>query len=241
MRDGGVRRWWRATRRLGAWPVALLLTGALVTQVAFGALALRLGPFAATARGLPTPAAPVARDAARGKGAAVAARATPSATATVTSTATPSPSPVPATTNGCPITPEQTGAEQHVLDLLNQHRAAAGVAALTLDPALAAVARAHSCDMFQHQLMSHTGSDGLSPFQRIQAAGIHYTSAGENIGTSSGYGLIPGVEMNDRDMMAEPLTPYDHHWNIVNAGYAHTGIGVVYANGQEWLTEDFVG
>lgn len=231
MRNGRLRRWMRAIRGLGAWPVAVLLAGVLLSQATVGALALRIGPFAAPAL--------VAQKAARDRGSPLLPRATPTATATATPTPTPSPS--PATANGCPITPEQTAAEQHVFDLLNQHRAAAGVAPLALDPALAAVARAHSCDMLQHQLMSHTGSDGSSPFQRIQAAGIHYTAAGENIGTSSGYGLIPGVDMNDRDMMAEPLTQYVHHWNIVNAGYARTGIGVVYANGQEWLTEDFVG
>jgi len=42
-------------------------------------------------------------------------------------------------------------------------------------------------------------------------------------------------------MMAEPLTPGDHHWNIVNPAYSSIGVGIIYVNNQVWLTEDFIG
>ncbi len=89
--------------------------------------------------------------------------------------------------------------------------------------------------------MSHTGSDGSSPFQRISAAGIAYGTAGENVGMASGYALSSGVTTIDNEMMAEPLTPGDHHWNIVNPAYSSIGVGIIYVNNQVWMTEDFIG
>jgi len=161
--------------------------------------------------------------------------------ATATSVA-PSPSPASGTTsNGCAITADQTAAEQYLFTLLNQHRVAAGVPLLTLNSALSVGARQHSCDMFEHQQLNHVGSDGSSPFQRIAAVGVTYRTAGENIGTASGYGVTGGVNTIDLQMMAEPLAPGTHHWNIVNPAYTQVGVGVIYANGQVWLTEDFTG
>jgi len=160
--------------------------------------------------------------------------ATPTATAAgATTTAT--------TRNGCPITaPELTG-EQHLLALLNAHRAAAGVPALALDNTLRTEAREHSCDMQQHHHLSHTGSGGSTPFQRIRAAGVTYRVAGENIGETTGYALTAGIDRDDRDMMAEPLTPGNHHANIVSPAYTRVGLGVIYLGGQLYFTEDFVG
>jgi len=159
-----------------------------------------------------------------------------------TTTSTPTNIPTSGTTgNGCQITAAQAQAEYHLFTLLNQHRAAAGVNPLALDETLSVASRGHSCDMFQHQNMSHTGSDGSSPWQRIAAVGVTFGTAGENIGATWGYGLTDGVDTTDTNMMTEPLTPGDHHWNIVAAGYTRVGIGIIYANGQMWLTEDFVG
>ena len=145
------------------------------------------------------------------------------------------------TSTGCSITSEDQAGEQYLLSLLNQHRAAAGAPPLVLSSTLSVASRQHSCDMFQHQTMSHTGSDGSSPFQRIAAVGISYSTAGENIGMAGGYSLDAGINAIDSGMMAEPNNPGTHHWNIVNAAYKQVGLGVIYQNGQVWLTEDFVG
>jgi uncharacterized protein YkwD len=128
-----------------------------------------------------------------------------------------------------------------LLALLNTHRAAAGVPALELDPALRTEAREHPCDMQRHHRLSHTGSDGSTPFQRIRAAGVTYRVAGENIGETTGYALTAGLDRDDRDMMAEPLTPGNHHGNIVNPAYTRVGLGVIYLGSQLFFTEDFVG
>lgn len=147
------------------------------------------------------------------------------------------------TSNGCPITPDQASAEAYVFSLLNQHRATAGNGAqpLALNETLSLASRQHSCDMFQHQNLSHTGSDGSTPWQRITAVGISYSTAGENIGMTGGMPLTTGINAIDSSMMAEQASPGTHHWNIINPAYTQVGIGVIYANGQVWLTEDFVG
>lgn len=170
----------------------------------------------------------------------------PSLTPTPPSSPTPAP-PAPTSTpagtsgSGCATTPEDAQAEQYLLSRLNADRAAAGVRALTLNATLSQASRAHSCDMLQHQTLSHMGSDGSNPFQRIQATGVPFSTAGENIGMAGGYGLTGGIDVIDRGMMSEPLTQGTHHWNIVNAAYSQVGLGVFYANGQVWLTEDFIG
>ncbi len=151
-----------------------------------------------------------------------------------------------ASTTSCQVTAASSAAEAQVLALLNQHRAAANppVPTLQWNAALSAGARYHSCDMFQHQQLSHTGSKGDNPFQRMAAVGFPmppYHQEGENIGEASGYSPSAAISVLDSTMMAEPLTPGDHHWNIVNAGYRLVGLGVVVANGQTWLTEDFAG
>jgi len=58
-----------------------------------------------------------------------------------------------------------------LLTLINTARTAAGVRTLNYDAQLAAAAQAHSDDMACHSLLSHTGSDGSSIYQRILAAG----------------------------------------------------------------------
>jgi uncharacterized protein YkwD len=143
------------------------------------------------------------------------------------------------TAGGCLVTGSDLAAERFILGLLNRHRAAAGVRPLILSYALSDVSRAHSCDMAAHGWLSHVGSDGSTFFSRPANAGIAFSSVAENIGLTSGGDA--GIAAIDAEMMAEPLVPSDHHWNIVNAASTHVGIGVVQARGQIWFTEDFIG
>ncbi len=201
-------------------------------------------PVAPTQTAQPTQQQPTATSTpARPTQTAQPARPAPTATAVATQAPAPA-SGIPTsgvTSNGCHITPDQAGAEQYLLTTLNQHRAAAGAPALQLNQTLSLASRQHSCDMFQHQQLNHTGSDGSSPFDRMRAVGVTFATAGENIGMAGGYGLTGGINTVDSGMMAEPLTYGNHHWNIVNAAYKQVGLGVIYANGQVWLTEDFTG
>ncbi len=84
--------------------------------------------------------------------------------------------------------------------------------------ALGAAARNHSVDMAQNNYMSHTGSDGSSPWDRIRAAGYSFTSAAENVG--AGY---PTAD----DMVNGWMSSPGHRANILS-NECDIGVGYAY-------------
>ena len=58
-----------------------------------------------------------------------------------------------------------------MLSLINGARASAGLTTLNVNAQLAAAAQAHTDDMACHSLLSHSGSNGSSIYDRITAAG----------------------------------------------------------------------
>ncbi len=121
-------------------------------------------------------------------------------------------------------------AEQTMLDFVNQQRRQRGLPVLRWDPALTSVARAHSTDMFRQGYFSHTSPQGGSPFDRMQAASIKYTAAGENIA------YAPNVTIADTGLMNSP----EHRANILRPEFSRVGIGVI-SGGlfEEMFTQDF--
>jgi uncharacterized protein YkwD/uncharacterized membrane protein required for colicin V production len=107
------------------------------------------------------------------------------------------------------VTVDDPQAEQEMFAFVNQQRAAYGVAPLTLDPSLTAVARAHSQDMWNNKYFAHVDPTGKDPFDRMQAAGIFALTAGENIA------LAPSIDAADIGLMNSPL----HKKNILNPEY----------------------
>src|SRR5215467_5875328 len=71
--------------------------------------------------------------------------------------------------------------ERRMLDLVNAERAKAGLRPLAPDPELTEVARQHSADMFARGYFAHDTPEGLSPFDRMRAANVHFATAGENL------------------------------------------------------------
>lgn len=63
----------------------------------------------------------------------------------------------------------------------NRVRAEKGLPALTLNPQLEAAARRHASDMAERRRMAHRGSNGSSPFRRMQDEGYQFTRAAENV------------------------------------------------------------
>lgn len=136
----------------------------------------------------------------------------------------------PAPAAGATATEAQLAAD--VLVLVNQERAAVGAAPLVWNGPLAAVAQAHSADMAARGFFAHNNPDGLTPFDRMAAAGITYTTAGENI--AAGYADANAV-MNG--WMNSP----GHKANILNTSYTEIGIGVKQGGsfGTYW-TQNFI-
>jgi uncharacterized protein YkwD len=108
--------------------------------------------------------------------------------------------------------------QNEIANLINNARAQAGLAPLAVNAQLAAAAQGHSIDMACHNLISHTGSDGSSPSQRIAAAG-YSASYSEEIIYGSGY----------------PQTAFDwwmsdqiHRDAILNPNTIEMGVGYAY-------------
>lgn len=121
-------------------------------------------------------------------------------------------------------------AEQQMFQMVNQQRVAAGLAPLIFDNKLRAVARAHSNDMFKRGYFSHYTPEGLSPFDRMQKAGITYQYAGENLA------LAPSTSLAMQGLMNSP----GHRANILDPNYHKVGIGVIDGGIYgEMYTQDF--
>jgi uncharacterized protein YkwD len=124
--------------------------------------------------------------------------------------------------------PAAAGAEDQVLALVNAERAAAGCGAVSADPGLAALARAHSEDMRDRDYFDHVNPEGLSPFDRAERAGM--SARAENIA----YGQ-PGPA----DVMAAWMDSSGHRANILNCDLTRLGVGIADGNGGPWWTELF--
>ena len=86
-----------------------------------------------------------------------------------------------------------------------------------IDEELVQFARSYSLDMFQRGYFSHYNPEGESPFDRMEKAGITYTSAGENLA------LAPSVELSMQGLMNSP----GHRVNILRPEFGKVGIGVM--------------
>ncbi len=68
-------------------------------------------------------------------------------------------------------------------DTINAYRATKGLKPLKLNPALAEAAKAHSRDLAKWDRISHYGSDGSNPWDRVKRTGYNAKVAAENVGT----------------------------------------------------------
>lgn len=121
-----------------------------------------------------------------------------------------------------------SGAVAEVLALVNKERTAVGCPALTVNEKLTKAAQDHSEDMAAHSNMSHTGSDGSDPGQRITRAGYQWSTYAENVA----YGYDTAAKVME-GWMNSP----GHKRNILDCNVKEIGIGLAQP-GQYW-TQDF--
>lgn len=107
-------------------------------------------------------------------------------------------------------------AETQMLKMVNRERATRGLKPLKMNAKLQAAARKHSLDMFKRGFFGHINPDKLTPFDRMQKAGILYTKAGENLAKA------PSVSIAHDGLMHSP----GHRANILDPGFRQIGIGV---------------
>jgi uncharacterized protein YkwD len=113
-------------------------------------------------------------------------------------------------------------AARRVAELVNQHRAQVGCPPLAWDDGAARVALAHSDDMRRRNFFSHTSPEGKSPFDRLDAAGIAWSTAAENIAQDP-----RGPDAVVRGWLASA----GHRANIENCRLTRHGVGV---SGDRW-------
>ncbi len=95
-----------------------------------------------------------------------------------------------------------------VVKLVNEERAKAGLSALTVHTGAESAAMVRAKEI--ERSFSHTRPDGSSFYTALQAAGIRYQSAGENIA----YGQTSPAQVMDSWMNSS-----GHRANILNANY----------------------
>jgi uncharacterized protein YkwD len=162
---------------------------------------------------------------------------------TVPPTAVP-PTTVPPTTPPTVAPPGNSVIDQ-ALAHINAARTAAGLSTLTLSTALSSASEAHNALMVGGCGLSHQcpGEAGLG--DRFTAAGVPWTSAGENIGqgnASDNTASIVAAANGLTDLMLAEQPPNDgHRKNLLNPGFKHIGLAVTRgSDGRVWFTQDFV-
>ncbi|MFD9033873.1 CAP domain-containing protein [Streptomyces sp. NPDC059567] len=135
--------------------------------------------------------------------------------------------PAPAPTPSAPS--RAAAAEAEVVRLVNVERAKVGCTPVRSDGALAALAGAFSQDMAQRGFFDHTDPDGDTPWDRAGQAGVT-GMGGENIARG---------QVDAAAVMASWMNSDGHRANILNCDYKTLGVGVYFADGGPWWTQDF--
>jgi uncharacterized protein YkwD len=103
-------------------------------------------------------------------------------------------------------------------DLINTYRKQKGLKPVKLNAALTEAAKAHSQDLAKWDRISHYGSDGSNPWDRVKRAGYNAKVAAENVGTGQA-----SMEEVLKGWQASP----GHNKNLLLADVEHMGIALV--------------
>ncbi|MCM1947765.1 CAP domain-containing protein [Streptomyces sp. G2] len=120
-------------------------------------------------------------------------------------------------------------AETEVLRLVNVERGKVGCSPIRPSEDLARLAGAFSADMAARNFFDHTDPDGASPWTRAQAAGVSGLG-GENIARG---------QVDATAVMVSWMNSDGHRANILNCDFTTLGVGVHFADGGPWWTQDF--
>jgi uncharacterized protein YkwD len=119
-----------------------------------------------------------------------------------------------------PQSDSEASREAEITRRINAVRAEHGLPPLRPNPALAAVARAHSLSMSREHFFAHEDPDGDTIADRLRAAGLDYHALGENIARIRN--APDPVRAAIEGWMASP----GHRKNILRRTFTETGVGV---------------
>ncbi len=117
-------------------------------------------------------------------------------------------------------------------ELINSYRKSKGLKPLRLNVALTEAAKAHSRDLAKWDRISHYGSDGSNPWDRVKRVGYSAKLAAENVGTgqvtidevmkgwqaSPGHNknlLLPDAQEMGIALVQDPKTEFKTFWTLV--------------------------
>jgi uncharacterized protein YkwD len=126
---------------------------------------------------------------------------------------------IPATPQATTRTlPSESDEIRSLTDMINGHRRRVGCTALVWNDEVAEVAEAHSRDMTRRNFFGHVNPDNRNPFQRLDAAGVKYRMAAENIAAG---------QRSGQEVFQSWLDSSGHRKNIENCALKTHGIGFV--------------
>jgi uncharacterized protein YkwD len=106
--------------------------------------------------------------------------------------------------------------EEEVFNIVNQNRQNSGLQPYQCDAKAVQVARSYSALMCQTGHFSHYGPDGSTPWTRLKAGGVSYSSAGENIAAG---------QTTPEKVMTSWMNSSGHRANIMSSSFTHIGVG----------------
>ena len=107
---------------------------------------------------------------------------------------------------------------QKARDFVNQYRRDKGLKTLKLNAELTAAAKSHSRDLAKWDRISHYGSDGSNPWDRVKRTGFKARLAAENVGTG---------QVNFEEVLRGWKESPGHNKNLLLADATHMGIALV--------------
>lgn len=121
--------------------------------------------------------------------------------------------------------------ECEVFRLTNDERAIHGLPELAWNALLFDAAHSHSVDMATHDNMSHTGSNGSRPSDRISDSGYEFQAYGENVAYNYA---------NPAAVVAGWMGSPGHRQNILNENFCELGVGLAYSDANDpYWTQNF--
>ena len=112
-------------------------------------------------------------------------------------------------------------------ELVNAYRKANGLKPLNLNASLTEAAKAHSRDLAKWDRISHYGSDGSNPWDRVKRSGYNAKVAAENVGTGQA-----AIEEVIKGWQESP----GHNKNLLLKDAEHMGIALVQDEKTEFKT-----
>lgn len=112
-------------------------------------------------------------------------------------------------------------------DLINAYRKEKGLRPLKLNAELSNAAKGHSKDLAKWDRISHYGSDGSNPWDRVKRSGFNARLAAENVGTG---------QVSIEEVMKGWKESPGHNKNLLLADAEYMGIALVQEPKSEFKT-----